>query len=66
MECPNGSTYIVPNTPVRFSGVEQTQTRHAGGVGSDTRQVLSDLGYTPAEIEDMLQRQVVSDHQIKP
>ena len=66
MECPNGSTYIVPNTPVRFSDVEPTQTRHAGGVGKDTRQVLTELGYTPAEIEDMLQREVVSDHQIKP
>ena len=66
MECPNGSTYIVPNTPVRFSDVEPTQTRHAGGVGADTVQVLEELGYTPEQIADMMARQVVSDHQIKP
>ena len=56
MECPNGSTYIVPNTPVEFSDMERTQTRHAGVVGSDTREVLASVGYTPEQIEDLLQR----------
>ncbi len=56
MECPNGSTYIVPNTPVEFSDAERTQTRHVGIVGSDTREVLASVGYTPEQIEDLLQR----------
>ena len=66
MECPNGSTYIVPNTPVQFSTMERTQTRHAGGVGRHTEEVLASLGYTPEQIADMMARQVVTDHQIKP
>jgi len=56
MHCPNGSTYVVPNTPVEFGGVERTQTQHAGTIGCDTREVLSSLGYGPEQIDDLLQR----------
>lgn len=56
MECPNGSTYVVSNTPVEFAGAERTQTRHAGRIGSDTRGILASLGYTPEQIEDLLQK----------
>lgn len=58
MECPNGSTYVVPNTPVEFSDMERAQTRHAGTLGCDTRAVLTSLGYTPEQIEDLLQREI--------
>lgn len=54
MECPNGATYIVPNTPVEFSGMERAQTCHAGTIGCDTREVLAALGYTPEKIEALL------------
>jgi formyl-CoA transferase/CoA:oxalate CoA-transferase len=58
MECPNGSTYVVSNTPVDFEGAERTQTRHAGRIGCDTREVLTSLGYTPEQIEDLLARSI--------
>lgn len=58
MECPNGSTYSVPTTPVDFAGAERTPTRHAGTIGCDTKEVLASLGYTPEQIEDYLQRGV--------
>ena len=56
MDCPNGSTYIVPNTPVEFSGAERAQTRHAGTLGCDTREVLTSLGYTPEQMEDLQEK----------
>lgn len=58
MACPNGSTYVVPNTPVEFSGMARTQTRHAGVLGSDTREILTSLGYTQEQIADLLQREI--------
>ena len=64
LECPNGSTYIVPNTPVEFSGVERAQTRHAGNIGCDTREILADLGYSQQEIEDLLQRNIAAEKRI--
>ena len=56
MECPNGSIYIVPNSPVEFSDMERTQTRHAGTIGCDTQEILTSLGYTQEQIEELLQR----------
>lgn len=58
MECPNGRTYVVSNTPVEFAGAERTQTRHAGRIGSDTREILASLGYTPEQIEALLEKGV--------
>lgn len=58
MQCPNGSTYVVPNTPVDFSDFEREKPNHAGAIGCDTREVLASLGYTPEQIEDLLQRQI--------
>ena len=56
MECPDGSDYIVPNTPVDFSDAEKTQTRHVGGVGTHTREILESLGYTPEQIRELLEK----------
>lgn len=58
LHCPNGSTYVIPNTPVTFSGVEQTQPTHAGTIGCDTREVLTSLGYSTEQIDDLLSRQI--------
>jgi len=58
LHCPNGSTYVIPNTPVEFSGVERELPRHVGSIGSDTREVLASLGYTPEQIEDLVGRQI--------
>lgn len=56
VEFPNGSSYVMPNTPVEFSDTQRTQTRHAGAIGSDTREVLKSLGYTPSQIKTLLQK----------
>ena len=56
MECPNGSTYVVPTTPVEFEGAERTPTRHVGTVGCDTSKVLADLGYTPEQIKGLFEK----------
>lgn len=61
MECPNGSTYIIPNTPVEFSETERTQTCHAGKLGCDTREVLTALGYTPEQVDDLMQRGIAKE-----
>ena len=54
-EFPDGSSYILPNTPVDFSDMEKTHTTHAGALGCDTRQVLAELGYGEAEIQELLE-----------
>lgn len=54
MRCPNGSSYIVPNTPVDFSDMEKSQTCHVGGVGTHTREILDSLGYTDEQIRQLL------------
>lgn len=59
MDCPDGSRYIVPTTPVEFSGAERTPTRHVGTVGSDTSEVLRSYGYTPEQIRQLLDKGVV-------
>ena len=59
MDCPNGSTYIVPNTPVEFSGAERAQTRHAGTLGCDTREILTSLGYTPEQMGDLQEKGII-------
>ena len=64
MECPNGSTYVVPNTPIEFSGMERAQTVHAGTIGCDTRQVLTDLGYTAQEIETLLEKGIAVEQKL--
>lgn len=56
MEFPDGNSYIAPNTPVDFSDCEKAQSRHVGGIGCDTRQVLAQLGYTPEQIQELLDR----------
>lgn len=56
VEFPNGSTYVMPNTPVDFSDTERAQTRHVGAIGCDTREVLGSLGYTQPQIEALLQQ----------
>ena len=59
MACPNGSTYVVPNTPVEFSGMDRAQTMHAGTLGCDTRQVLTELGYTPEELAALQEKGII-------
>lgn len=53
MQCPDGETVVMPNSPIRMDSVGQLQTAPAGKVGADTRQILRDLGYSEADIQAM-------------
>ena len=50
---PTGNTDVVPATPLDMSGMERPKTQITRRVGQDTAKVLSELGYTQAEIEKM-------------
>ena len=52
--CPNGLEYVVPNSPIHFSGLENAQTTHVGGRGCDTSAILAEYGYTPEQIKALL------------
>ena len=50
---PNGQEYIMPNSPVTFFDYEHAHTQPVGGVGCHTSEVLSDLGYTAEQIQNL-------------
>lgn len=56
--CPNGNSYVMPNSPVTFFGLESRPTQHAGGIGSSTTEVLLECGYTQEEIQAMKDNKV--------
>jgi len=60
MECPDGTTWVMPNSPITFQGVEKTHTKHAGPRGSDNEDVLKQYGYSDEEIRDLYARGVIS------
>ena len=43
--------------------MEKTHTTHAGALGCDTRQVLAELGYGEAEIQELLDKGVALETQ---
>lgn len=49
----------VPNTPVKLVGEENAQTKAVGGIGCDTRTVLTELGLSEKQIEELAARGVV-------
>ena len=53
MQCPDGETVVMPNSPIRMDSVGELRTVPAAKVGADTRQVLLDLGYTQEQIQAM-------------
>jgi len=50
---PGGQEYIMPNSPISFFGYERTPSQHVGGIGCDTTEVLTDLGYTAEQIQNL-------------
>lgn len=49
-----GGVYRSPAAPARFPGADATVRPAAPGLGQHTREILAEIGYTPAEIEAML------------
>lgn len=54
---PSGNSVQMPTIPVGFSEYK-TDERYdvKGAIGEDTRKVLSDIGYSDADIESMIER----------
>lgn len=50
---PNGTTGIMPTSPIEMESVGKIPTRPAPCVGADTDEVLAELGYSPESISDM-------------
>jgi crotonobetainyl-CoA:carnitine CoA-transferase CaiB-like acyl-CoA transferase len=59
VEVPGGTAVLV-NHPNRYDGEVPRLRRLAIAVGEDTREVLGELGYTPAEIDDLVARGAVA------
>ena len=55
----SGHITAMPNTPVKFMGEELPHTHAVGGIGCDTREVLSALGYSQEGIDALARRGVV-------
>lgn len=49
-----GGTYRSPAAPARFPGADATVRPAAPGLGQHTREVLAEIGYSPDQIEAML------------
>lgn len=53
-ECPNGNVDIVPTSPIEMNSATPHLTTPAPKPGADTAKVLSQLGYTEAQVEAMI------------
>ncbi len=53
---PNGKVGHLPKLPFRAQGFDMPLRRAAPALGADTRTVLSDLGYSAAQIDDLQSR----------
>lgn len=52
---PSGVEITEPNTPVSFFGWERPATKPAHRIGQDTRAVLTRFGYSPDEIQALME-----------
>lgn len=53
MTCPNGETVTMPASPIRMNSVGTIVTTPAPKVGTHTKQVLLEMGYSEEEIDAM-------------
>ena len=51
LACPDGRSFVVPNSPVKFFGIDVPATRHPDPIGAQTSAVLSECGYSADEIK---------------
>lgn len=58
---PSGNVDVMPRSPIEMDSVGELTTRIAPAVGADTRKILEDLGYTPAQINEMLAAGAVAE-----
>lgn len=55
----DGLNVIMPTTPVFFSEYDMKDYQATGGIGVDTREVLSECGYDEEQIEELIRNRVV-------
>ena len=60
----DGSTGIIPTSPLEMESIGKISSTSAHKVGQDTVAVLQQLGYSQEKIQEMLQSGAVSDHRI--
>jgi len=60
MDCPDGTQWVMPNSPVTFHGIEKTHTKHVGARGSDNEEVLKKYGYSEEQIKELYAKGAVS------
>ena len=51
---PSGRTLALPKMPIRAEGFDMPLRRPAPVLGEDSREVLTRLGYSPADIEELI------------
>jgi alpha-methylacyl-CoA racemase len=56
----HGSTY--PSPAPRFSRTHSRIGSEPAAAGSDTREVLAELGYAPSDVDDLVKAGVIDDH----
>jgi crotonobetainyl-CoA:carnitine CoA-transferase CaiB-like acyl-CoA transferase len=55
-----GGTFPSPASPARFPGADQTVRPRSPTLGEHTREVLAEIGYSPAEIEAIFEAQAAA------
>ena len=51
---PSGRSLALPKMPIRAEGFDMALRRPAPALGEDSREVLAKLGYSPADIEELI------------
>lgn len=58
----SGNTFMLPMTPVQFEGNEGLNSKPAPLLGEHTEEVISELGYSKAEIEQMIKDGIIKQY----
>jgi crotonobetainyl-CoA:carnitine CoA-transferase CaiB-like acyl-CoA transferase len=62
MQCPDGTEWVMPTSPINFYGIEKAQTKHAGFRGCDNIEILKEYGYSDEEIGALYEKGIVSEY----
>ena len=58
----SGNTFMLPMTPVQFEGNEGLDSKPAPLLGEHTEEAISELGYSKAEIEQMIKDGIIKQY----
>jgi len=63
MQCQDGETVVMPNSPIRMESVGELRTVPAAKVGADTRRIMLELGYSEDQIQAMQASGAIKVHE---